>query len=143
MSNMQVNTTNDNIPKKAYKLLVDDNYEEGITLLKNYIKKHKDNPHVFNNLGAAYIKIGNYIEAEKYLNMALELPNFPEKSLYFNFIELNVNIGNGFINEKNYNMAIFYFKRALGYIYKYQEINDKDNYILSLKKELESQLFPK
>lgn len=143
MSNMQVNTTNDNIPKKAYKLLVDDNYEEGITLLKNYIKKHKDNPHVFNNLGAAYIKIGNYIEAEKYLNMALELPNFPEKSLYFNFIELNVNIGNGFINEKNYNMAIFYFKRALGYIYKYQEINDKDKYILSLKKELESQLFPK
>ena len=143
MSNMQVNTNNDTIPKKAYNLLVDGDYKKGILLLEDYIKEHKDNPHVYNNLGAAYIKLGNYIEAEKYLNMALELQDFPKKSLYFNFIELNINIGNGFVNEKNYNMAIFYFKRALGYIYKYQEINDKDNYILSLKKELESQLFPK
>lgn len=144
MNKTEDNTTyKEDIPKKAYKTLMNGNYGYGISLLEDYIKENKNNPHVFNNLGAAYMKLGKYIEAEKYLNMALELPDFPKKSLYFNFIELNVNIGNAFVNEKNYNMAIFYFKRALGYIYRYQEIDNKDDYVLSLKKELENQLYPK
>lgn len=144
MSNTEVNKTYKDIPKKAYETLMDGNYWYGISLLEGYIKEHNDNPHVYNNLGAAYIKIGNYIEAEKYLNMALELPDPPKKNLYYNFIELNINIGNEFANKKNYNMAIFYFQRTLDYIYKYEkEIDNNDSYILNLKKQLKNQLYPK
>lgn len=144
MNNTQANK-NDTTPKKAYDILMTGNYGYGIVLLENYIKKHKDDPHVYNNLGAAYIKIGNYIEANKYLNMALELKNPPKKNLYYNFIELNINMGNEFANKKNYSMAMSYFKIALSYIYKYENenIDNNDSYILSLKKELENYLFSK
>lgn len=145
MNKTEDNTTyKEDIPKKAYKTLMDGNYGYGISLLEDYIKENKNNPHVFNNLGAAYMKLGNYIEAEKYLNMALELPAPPKKNLYYNFIELNINIGNEFANKKNYNMAIFYFQRTLDYIYKYEkEIDNNDSYILNLKKQLKNQLYPK
>lgn len=144
MNNTQANK-NDATPKKAYDILMAGNYGYGIVLLENYIKEHKDDPHVYNNLGAAYIKIGNYIEANKYLNMALELKNPPKKNLYYNFIELNINMGNEFANKKNYSMAMSYFKIALSYIYKYENenIDNNDSYILSLKKELENYLFSK
>ena len=145
MSKTQINKSYKDIPKKAYETLMNGNYLYGISLLEDYIKTHQENPHVYNNLGAAYIKIGNYVEAEKYLNMALELKNPPKKNLYYNFIELNINMGNEFANKKNYSMAMSYFKIALSYIYKYknENIDNNDNYILNLKKHLENQLYPK
>ena len=144
MNNTQANK-NDTTPKKAYDILMAGNYGYGISLLEDYIKTHQDNPQVYNNLGAAYIKIGKYIEANKYLNMALELKNPPKKNLYYNFIELNINMGNEFANKKNYSMAMSYFKIALSYIYKYENenIDNNDTYILSLKKELENYLLSK
>ncbi|WP_198295108.1 hypothetical protein, partial [Brachyspira pilosicoli] len=62
---MQNDLNNENGFQKSLEYFKERKYIEGIPILENYIKNEgKDDPYAYNNLGAAYMKIGNLDEAE-------------------------------------------------------------------------------
>ena len=131
---------NENLFKQSLEYFKKENYIKGINLLEQYIKnKNTNNGHAFNNLGAAYMLIGNYEEAKNNFDKAIKEKDFPSK-IYFNLAELNLRLGNDSLSYKNEYKALQYYKIALNYLNAYLEIDKTNEYCLLLKKQLTEQL---
>lgn len=114
--------------KRGIDLLKRGAASKAVTALKNGLKVGPDNVGLHLSLASAYQRLGNWDEATKHVDKALELE--PNSDSARNMVmALNVHRGNEFLKSKEYGQALKYFSRVpddlippslynnIGYIY--------------------------
>jgi len=80
-------------------------YQRGVDIMKGYLKRRPEDSYIWGKLGAAYYGQGNYDEATRCLNKALEInPALPEA---------NYTLGVMLQEQEELESAIPYYKRAI------------------------------
>lgn len=130
-----------NIYKQSYNLFINGQYKAGIDLLEKYLKNNKGNGSIYNNLGAAYMKIGNYKEAKINFDKAIKLDGCPN-NIYYNLTEYYIDIAN-LHKESNFELAISQLKKALENITIYLNFDKTNENAIELKNSLENYLYNK
>lgn len=130
---------NNNTPTQAYKFLIVGDYKKGINLLEEYLKTNKGNGSIYNNLGAAYMKLGNYNEAKKNFDIAIKLNDCPN-NIYYNLAEYYVDIANKY-KKSNLEFAVLQLKKALEYIIIFLNYDKTNENAINLKNSLDNYLY--
>ncbi len=130
---------NNNIPTQAYNLLMIGHYKEGINLLESYLKIHKGNGTIYNNLGAAYMKLGNYSEAKKNFDIAINSSECPN-NIYYNLAEYYTDTANKHKNS-NLEFAVSQLKKALENIIIFLNYDKTNENAIELKNSIENYLY--
>ena len=130
---------NINIPTQAYNLFILGNYKNGINLLERYLKTNEGNGSIYNNLGAAYMKLENYNEAKKNFDKAIKLDGCPD-NIYYNLAEYYVDIANKY-KKSNLDFAISQLKKALENIIIFLNYEKTNESAIELKNSIENYLY--
>ncbi|MEW6455437.1 MAG: GWxTD domain-containing protein [Acidobacteriota bacterium] len=88
---------------RSYQLINSGRYDEAIQEIEKFYRKEKPHPDIAICLSKAYFYKNNF---EKTIQTLLPLKEMEN-------LELNIILGKSFLNLKNYNEAIFHFKKAI------------------------------
>ena len=124
--------------KESLNYFNEGDYIKGISTLEALLKINEESSAIYNNLGAAYMKIGNYDEAELNFNKAIKYGNFPN-NIYYNLAELNTLKGD-LHSSTNLHLANNHYRLALDFINIYLKNNKTDINSIKLKNNLEKHL---